>query len=342
MMTVPIPRTAPCCRRGRTPGACRSRKTDPTATFMPSVFMISASHIDTSRTRPVALRVKLKSCDAPVAGAGTDVIRITSCALAPAVAGAGGNGPCIGGGTDDMPELAAHAVALQREPEPVGPVQHARHLGRAVILIERGALDPERRGPRGQLQQARFVVPNLDDLDRAQRAAHLHAVQALQRRVERNLREVLRREVGEAGRIQPRGQQGQRAARDGRQPVQPEQTPGPAAEDLADLWRRRPGLRAGHGEHRSQALAAQRVGEAPEQVDLLDYLVVADEGALAPDPQQVPLAHQLEQGLADRREADPEVLRVLALVRDLLARAQGAALDLVLQPVPELVMQRHR
>jgi hypothetical protein len=36
------------------------------------------------------------------------------------------------------------------------------------------------------------------------------------------------------------------------------------------------------------------------------------------------------------------VLRVLALVRDLLARAQGAALDLVLQPVPELVMQRHR
>src|SRR6266516_5499382 len=248
----------------------------------------------------------------------------------------------IGGGTDDMPELAAHAVALQREPEPVSPVQYARHLGRAVILIERGALDPERRGPRGQLQQVRFVVLDLDDLDRAQRAAHLHAVQAFQGRVERNLREVLCREVGEAGRIEPGGQQGQWAACDGRQPVQPEQAPGPAAEDLAHLGRRRPGLRAGHGERGGQALVAQRVGEAPQQVDLLDYLVVADERALAPDPQQVPLAYQLEQGLADRREADPEVLRVLALVRDLLARAQGAALVLVLQHVPELVMQRYR
>src|SRR5205823_12808186 len=97
----------------------------------------------------------------------------------------------IGGGADDMPELAAHAVALQREPEPVSPVQHARHLGRAVILIERGALDPERRGPRGQLQQVRLIAGDLDDLDRAQRAAHLHAVQALQGRVERDLREVL-------------------------------------------------------------------------------------------------------------------------------------------------------
>src|SRR6266550_3651607 len=229
----------------------------------------------------------------------------------------------IGGGTDDMPELAAHAVALQREPEPVSPVQHARYLGRAVILIERGALDPERRGSRGQLQQVRFVVLDLDDLDRAQRAAHLHAVQALQGRVERNLREVLCREAGEAGKVQP------------------EQPPWPSAEDLTDLGRRRLGLRAGHGERGGQALAAQRVGEAPEQVDLLDDLVVADERALAPDPQQVSLAHQLEQGLADRREADPEVLRVLALVRDLLARTQGAALDLVLQHVPELVMQRH-
>src|SRR5262252_4545479 len=108
----------------------------------------------------------------------------------------------IGCGTDDMPELAAHAVALQREPEPVSPVQHARHLGRAVILIERGALHPERRGARGELQEVRLVAGDLDDLDRAQRAAHLHAVEALQGRVERNLREVLRREIGEAGRIQ--------------------------------------------------------------------------------------------------------------------------------------------
>ena len=81
MMTVPITTDSTMLPPGKMAGACRSRKTDPTATFMPSVFMMSASHIDTSRTRPVALRVKLKSC-APVADAGADVMRITSCALA--------------------------------------------------------------------------------------------------------------------------------------------------------------------------------------------------------------------------------------------------------------------
>jgi hypothetical protein len=38
--------------------------------------------------------------------------------------------------------------------------------------------------------------------------------------------------------------------------------------------------------------------------------------------------------LTDRRQADPEVRRVLLLVRDLLAGAQGSALDLALQLVP--------
>ena len=75
MMTVPITTDSTMLPPGKMAGACSSRKTDPTATFMPSVFMISASHIDTSRTRPVALRVKLASCGAPVTGAGVDVMR---------------------------------------------------------------------------------------------------------------------------------------------------------------------------------------------------------------------------------------------------------------------------
>src|SRR5207249_1749945 len=82
-------------------------------------------------------------------------------------------------------------------------------------------------------------------------------------------------------------------------------------------------LRAGHGEHWFQALAAQRVSEAAQQVDLLDDLVVADERALAPDPHEVPQPRQLEHGLPDRHEADPEMLRVLALVAGSAGPAAG-------------------
>jgi hypothetical protein len=154
--------------------------------------------------------------------------------------------------------------------------------------------------------------------------------------------EVLLAEVGEAGRVQPGGEQGERAVGDGGQPVQPEQPPGFAVERVPDLRWRGHDRRAGHRERGFQALAAQRIGEAAEQADLLDDLVVADEGALAPDPDQVSQAHQVEQGLADRGEADAEVLGVLPFVRELLPRPQAAAVDLVLQQLTELVVQRNR
>ena len=91
MMTVPIITDSTMLPPGKMAGACRSRKTDPTATFMPSVFMISASHIDTSRTRPVALRVKLKSCGS-CRGCGCRCHTDHFLRACPAVAGTGGNG----------------------------------------------------------------------------------------------------------------------------------------------------------------------------------------------------------------------------------------------------------
>src|SRR5579864_8356672 len=159
MIRVPMTTASTMLPPGKIAGACCSSRTEPTATFIPSVFMIRASHIDTSRTRPVALRVKLESCGAPVTGAGVDVMR----------------------SLPDVLELTADAVALQREGEPVSPVQHARHFRRAVVLVKGRALDLERGGARRQLQQRRLVVPELDDLDGGQRPAHLHAVEPLER-----------------------------------------------------------------------------------------------------------------------------------------------------------------
>ncbi len=74
MITVPMITASTRLPPGKIAGACWSSRTEPTATFMPRVFMMRASHMDTSRTRPVALRVKLESCGAPVARAGVDVM----------------------------------------------------------------------------------------------------------------------------------------------------------------------------------------------------------------------------------------------------------------------------
>ena len=57
---------------------------------------------------------------------------------------------------------------------------------------------------------------------------------------------------------------------------------------------------------------------------------------------QVALPDQVEQRLPDGREADAEMLSVLTFVRDLLARPQAAALDLVLKQLAELMVQWHR
>ena len=155
--------------------------------------------------------------------------------------------------------------------------------------------------------------------------------------------EVLRGQAREAVRVQPGGEQRERAVRHRGQPVEPEQPPRLAVERVPDLRRRRLQLA-----RRSRVNAGSSPWPRSESVKLPSRLifsidlVVADEGALAADPEQVALPDQVEQRLADRRQADAEVLGVLALVRDLLAGPQAAALDLILQQLAELVVQRHR
>ena len=79
-------------------------------------------------------------------------------------------------------------------------------------------------------------------------------------------------------------------------------------------------LAAQHQNGRVQALAAHRVMEAAEDLDLLDQLAIADEGALAPGPVDVALFGQVGHRLPDRREADAERLGELTFPRQLLAR----------------------
>ena len=130
-------------------------------------------------------------------------------------------------------------------------------------------------------------------------AAHLHAVVVLEGRVQRHRAKSCRARSGKRAGSSQAVSSASGPPADRGQPVQPEQPPGPVVERLPDILAAAPTTSAQvTRERRLQALAAQRLGEAAQQADLLDDLVVADERALAPDPQQVAPADQVEQGLA--------------------------------------------
>src|SRR3954452_17812372 len=107
--------------RGKLAGACRNRKTPPTATFIPIVFLTNASNADTSRTSPVALRANVRGGAAPGTLSTADIALLL-----------------LMGGTaerDDVDHVGARADALDDEPEAVLAVDHARGFERLVLLV---------------------------------------------------------------------------------------------------------------------------------------------------------------------------------------------------------------
>src|SRR5260370_32811965 len=108
---------------GKFAGAWRNRKTAPTATFMPSVFMIRASINETSRTSPVALRRKT-----PV----VPPLPVETAVLIPL--------PSLLhlSGADQMNDAVLAMKTFDREAEAVRSIDHARKLdgtiGRVVVL----------------------------------------------------------------------------------------------------------------------------------------------------------------------------------------------------------------
>ena len=194
----------------------------------------------------------------------------------------------------------------------------------------------------GQAEQLGVVEAGASDLDQVVGRGHLDAVDLGEGVVERALaRGRAAHAAGQAGRSQAvRSASGQRRrawrAGAGTRPrdragTGPRQRP-PEPQDLVGQ----------HGDGRAQALALHRGVEAAQDLDLLDQLALADEGALAAGPVDVALLGQVDHGLAHRREADPERLGQLALARELLAGSQPALLDPLQDSDFDLVMQRHR
>jgi hypothetical protein len=71
--SVPMAIASSMLPPGKFPGACSNMKIAPSATFMPRVFMIRASHLDTSLTRPVAFLTN--NCPSPAKSDGRDTSR---------------------------------------------------------------------------------------------------------------------------------------------------------------------------------------------------------------------------------------------------------------------------
>src|SRR3989442_13749165 len=106
---------------GKFAGACRNRKTAPTATFIPSVFMISASINETSRTSPEALRRKTPVV--PPLPIDTDVL-IPLPSLLPL------------SGADQMKDTVLTMKTLDSEAESIHPIDHARKFDRTDGTVE--------------------------------------------------------------------------------------------------------------------------------------------------------------------------------------------------------------
>src|SRR5438876_6901253 len=129
---------------GKFAGACRNRKTAPTATFMPSVFMIRASISETSRTSPVAFRRNTPVV--PPLPTETAVL-ILSLLSAPPLSGA-----------DQMNDAVLAMKTFDREAEPIRSIDHTRKFNRPVGRVVGRALDLESGGARDQAEQLRLVM----------------------------------------------------------------------------------------------------------------------------------------------------------------------------------------
>src|SRR2546422_10528893 len=166
---------------GKFAGACRNRKTAPTATFIPSVFMISASINETSRTSPVALRRNTPVV--PPFPIETAVLMALLASLLPL------------SGADQMNDTVLVMKAFDGEAEAIRSIDHARKLDRVVRFVVGRALDLEGGRARDQPEQLRLLLAT-NHLDGAGCPGGNDAVERLHRPIEGPIRQVRMQDFG--------------------------------------------------------------------------------------------------------------------------------------------------
>src|ERR1700687_3729590 len=174
--SVPMTTASSMLPFGKFAGAWRNRKTAPTATFIPSVFMIRASISETSRTSPVALRRNTPVV--PPLPVETAVLIPLPLLVAPPLSCA-----------DQMNDAVLAMKTLDREAKAIRSIDHTRKLDRPVGRIVGRALDLEGGRPWDQAEQLGLVLA-ANDLDGAGGPGRHDAIECLHRQVEGVLGQV--------------------------------------------------------------------------------------------------------------------------------------------------------
>src|SRR5438445_12655272 len=183
---------------GKFAGACRNKKTAPTATFMPSVFRIRASISETSRTSPVALRRNPPVV--PPLPIETAVLIPLPLLVAPPLSGA-----------DQMNDAVLAMKTFDREAEAIRSIDHTRKFNRPVSRVVGRALDLESGRARDYAEQLRLVLA-ANDLDGARGPGRHDAVERLHRQVEGVLGQAGVQDLGKRLRGKEGGEEASRLA----------------------------------------------------------------------------------------------------------------------------------
>ncbi len=187
-----------------------------------------------------------------------------------------------------------------------------------------------------------MLEPRPVDLHEVVGCGHFHAVDPAQRLVKRSGAQILVTDTAGVPRRQPRRQQRERLRVDaGKSPQAPGIVTAQGERGIDDM-RRPDDITAQHLDVDIEALAAHRLVEAAEDLDLLDQLAVADEAAPAPNALDVALSREVSHGLPDRGQADAQRLGEFSFPGQLPPWLQPTLLHALDHGDLDLVVQRHR
>src|SRR5712691_8437273 len=310
---------------GKFAGAWRNKKTAPTATFMPSVFMIRASISETSRTSPVAFRRNTPVV--PPLPTETAVL-IPLLLLGPPLSGA-----------DQMNDAVLAMKTFDREAEAIRSIDHTRKLDRPVGRVVGRALDLEGGRAGYQAEQLRLVLA-ANHLDGAGGPGRHDAIERLHRQVEGVLGQFGVQDFGKRLGGKVGVEQGNRFTLDRCQPADEKELPLLGAQRVPNDRVAGDQPAVPDVDVRVEPFGAHALGEAGEDCDLLVDLGLLDERPAAARPMEIPLFDEVEDGLADGSQADAELVGILPLAGELLSLVQLAALDPPQQVGAELRVDR--
>ena len=309
-------------RSGNAAGAWRNRKNAPIPTFMPIEFINVASRRLTSRTSPVERLRKTPGPRIPSPDRHGVLHRFLSPSDAEIPASPSPMARPQGASSRTLRPTSASAVAVDREREPIGPIDDVGSLDPDAVDIVRDRVGQQRGAPTATPSRSACVSSQRIASRVLPGLAHPGGELVLERAVsEAALRPVAESTDRRSGPPAGKRRAGPPARPELGNPAQRDHaSPGTETKLALDDLVRQSDPEPEDPDRERLAARSEAVGEAGQEGDRLLDLGLADEGAASLDPDEMTGRHKIEEGLPDRGDADAESLRVLLLGRQTSAR----------------------